>query len=75
MVAGWALFRETVKQGNFLPHSYSDFIYAIIIGGIWFLGCLYGIYLPVVLFRCIPAVPEMPLCVWGILALASVSHW
>jgi cell division protein FtsW len=58
-------------QRNFLPHSYSDFIYAIIIEeygllGAGFILCIYLIFL----FRCIRIYRKCPFAFGAFLALA-----
>ena len=58
-------------QRNFLPHSYSDFIYAIIIEEYGLLGAavVLGIYL-LFLFRCIRLYQKCPYAFGAFLALA-----
>ena len=58
-------------QRNFLPHSYSDFIYAIIIEeyGL-FGGARYRIYLSAVFVRCIRVYRKCPFAFGAFLALA-----
>lgn len=58
-------------QRNFLPHSYSDFIYAIIIEEYGLLGAavILGIYL-LFLFRCIRLYQKCPYAFGAFLALA-----
>ncbi len=58
-------------QRNFLPHSYSDFIYAIIIEeyGLLGAGIILGIYL-IFLFRCIRIYRKCPFAFGAFLALA-----
>lgn len=59
------------QQRNFLPHSYSDFIYAIILEEYGFLGgaVMIGIYL-LFLFRCIKIFRRCPYAFGAFLALA-----
>jgi cell division protein FtsW len=59
------------EQRNFLPHSYSDFIYAIIIEEYGILGAIVmcGIYL-LFLFRCIRIYRKCPYAFGAFLALA-----
>lgn len=59
------------EQRNFLPHSYSDFIYAIIIEeyGIFGAAIMCGIYL-LFLFRCIRIYRKCPYAFGAFLALA-----
>lgn len=59
------------EQRNFLPHSYSDFIYAIIIEEYGILGgaIMCGIYL-LFLFRCIRIYRKCPYAFGAFLALA-----
>ncbi len=59
------------EQRNFLPHSYSDFIYAIIIEEYGILGAtiMCGIYL-LFLFRCIRIYRKCPYAFGAFLALA-----
>lgn len=59
------------QQRNFLPHSYSDFIYAIILEEYGFIGgaIMIGIYL-LFLFRCIRLFRKCPYAFGAFLALA-----
>lgn len=59
------------QQRNFLPHSYSDFIYAIIIEEYGLIGgaIIIGIYL-LFLFRCIRLYRKCPFAFGAFLALA-----
>jgi len=59
------------QQRNFLPHSYSDFIYAIILEEYGFIGgaVMLGIYL-LFLYRCIRIFRKCPYAFGAFLALA-----
>jgi len=69
---GWiGLGPGNSEQRNFLPHPYSDFIYAIIIEEYGFLGAflIVSLYLAL-LFRCIRIVKRCPYAFGAFLALA-----
>ena len=69
---GWiGLGPGNSEQRNFLPHSYSDFIYALIIEEYGVLGgaIVIGIYL-IFLFRCIRIYRKCPYAFGAFLALA-----
>jgi cell division protein FtsW len=56
---------------NFLPHSYSDFIYAIIIEEYGFLGATFMVFIYLLfLFRCIRLYQKCPYAFGAFLALA-----
>ncbi|MFN8252164.1 MAG: FtsW/RodA/SpoVE family cell cycle protein [Ferruginibacter sp.] len=56
---------------NFLPHSYSDFIYAIIIEEYGFLGAAFMVFIYLLfLFRCIRLYQKCPYAFGAFLALA-----
>jgi cell division protein FtsW len=56
---------------NFLPHSYSDFIYAIIIEEYGFLGAAFMVFIYLLfLFRCIKLYRKCPYAFGAFLALA-----
>ncbi|MBL0145516.1 MAG: FtsW/RodA/SpoVE family cell cycle protein [Chitinophagaceae bacterium] len=59
------------EQRNFLPHSYSDFIYAIIIEEYGFLGASFMVFIYLLfLYRCIRLFRKCPYAVGAFLALA-----
>ncbi|MCU0395243.1 MAG: FtsW/RodA/SpoVE family cell cycle protein [Chitinophagaceae bacterium] len=69
---GWiGLGPGNSEQRNFLPHPYSDFIYAIIIEEYGFLGAflIVSLYMAL-LFRCIRLVKRCPFAFGSFLALA-----
>ena len=61
----------TSTQRNFLPHSYSDFIYAIIIEEYGFLGASFMMFIYLLfLYRCIRLYRKCPFAFGAFLALA-----
>ena len=59
------------EQRNFLPHSYSDFIYAIIIEEYGFVGAAFILFIYLLfLYRCIRIYKKCPYAFGAFLALA-----